>query len=143
MRTKELVLLCFIFFTTASYAADSAMPQRGTQGLLPFAIKIKNSGVSPLDCQVTTAHWYSVALGLVDNGRTLVAPLWKNPASGEVIILNSHQDRMPLQRFWCGVAGQSWQTRYEVSLPNQRDIRPHDILLDCANHGGTVHCHAA
>jgi hypothetical protein len=64
MRTKELVLLCFIFFTTASYAADSAMPQRGTQGLLPFAIKIKNSGVSPLDCQVTTAHWYSVALGL-------------------------------------------------------------------------------
>lgn len=143
MRMKGLLLSAFIFIAAAGHAAQPAMPQRGIQGLLPFAVGIKNSGVSPLDCQVTTAHWYSVALGLVSHGRALTAPLWKDLASGEVFILNRHQDRMPVQRFWCGIAGQSWQTRYEVSLPNRRALRPHDILLACADHGGSVQCHGA
>ncbi|WP_213989870.1 hypothetical protein [Sodalis sp. dw_96] len=140
MKSKGLVLSCFLFFTTAIYAGEPAESQRGTQGLLPFSLTIGNSGTSPLECQATTAHWYSVSLGRIGAGKKISAPLWKNPASGEVIILNAHQDRMPVQRIWCGAEGQSWQTRSEVTLPTRRGESPQSIALACASLAGSTNC---
>ncbi|TCL07109.1 hypothetical protein EZJ58_5413 [Sodalis ligni] len=140
MKSKGLVLSCFLFFTTAIYAGEPAESQRGAQGLLPFSLTVGNGGTSPLDCQATTAHWYSLDLGRVAAGKKISAPLWKNLASGEVIILNEHQDRMPVQRIWCGAEGQSWQTRSEVILPTGRGERPQSIALTCASLAGSVAC---
>ena len=140
MKSKGIVLPCFLFFTTAIYGGEPTESPRGSQGLLPFTLTVSNSGTSPLDCQATTAHWYSVGLGQVDAGKKISAPLWKYVASGEVFILNSHQDRMPVQRIWCGAAGQSWQTRSEVTLPTRRGDRPQSIGLNCVSQHGPIDC---
>ncbi len=140
MKSKGLVLSCFLFFTTAIYGGEPAEGLRGTQGLLPFSLTIGNSGTLPLDCQATTAHWYSVDLGRVEAGKKISAPLWKNLAGGEVFILNVNQDRMPVQRIWCGAEGQSWQTRSDVALPTRRGGRPQSMVLDCASLAGPVRC---
>ncbi|HEY0209124.1 hypothetical protein [Acerihabitans sp.] len=123
---------CLFFFTTAICAGESTNYQRGTQGLTPFLVVVNNTGHHPLDCEITTAHWYSVPLGTVAAGATLSTGLWKNIASGEVFILNSRRDHMPVQRFWCGEPGRSWQTRYDVVISTHKDESPRSMTLDCA-----------
>ncbi|WP_413723374.1 hypothetical protein ACL2XG_23455 [Sodalis sp. RH24] len=143
MTLKGLVLPCLFFFTTAIYAGESTNYQRGTRGLTPFLVVVNNTGHRPLDCEATTAHWYSVPLGAVAPGATLSTGLWKNIASGEVIILNDHQDRLPVQRFWCGEQGRSWQTRYEVALSTHRGESPRSLTLDCAGGADPIQCRVA
>ncbi|WP_148297106.1 hypothetical protein [Candidatus Sodalis pierantonius] len=46
--------------------------------------------------------------------------LWKNTVTGEIFILNQYQDRLPLQRAWCGIAGNAWRTRADIALPIRR-----------------------
>ncbi|WP_413737685.1 hypothetical protein ACL2XP_06075 [Sodalis sp. RH21] len=134
---------CLLFLTTAIYAEPPAERQRGTQGLVPFAVSVRNTGSRPLDCEATTAHWYSVALGTVAGGADLSTTLWKNAASGEVFILNRRRDRMPVQRFWCGEEGKSWSTRSDISMPTRRDSRPSPIALTCAGGAQGVVCQPA
>lgn len=116
---------------------------RGTQGLDKFVIAINNQGKQALSCEVATAHWYSVALGEVTPGKSLHTTLWKNSGSGEVFILNQHQDRMPVQRFWCGQQGASWQTRYQFALPDRRQLRPHSLTFACRAGDKTTQCQAS
>ncbi|XBS68700.1 hypothetical protein ABK905_19100 [Acerihabitans sp. KWT182] len=143
MKSKGLILSCFLVFTAAVHAGEQVASPRGSRGLLPFSLTVGNDGTYALDCQATTAHWYSVTLGQVDAGKQLSARLWKDPASGEVIILNHHQDRMPVQRIWCGAAGQSWQTRSEVRLPTERQQPPQSIAMICAYRVGPIDCRPA
>lgn len=140
MRSRELVLSCLFFFTTAICAGESINVQRGAQGLTAFPLRIVNGGARALSCQATTAHWYSVSLGVIAPGERLNVRLWKNVAGGEVIILNSRRDRMPVQRLWCGEEGRSWLTRSEVVLPTRGGERPRPISLDCAAADGPIRC---
>ncbi|NDL65449.1 hypothetical protein [Acerihabitans arboris] len=96
-----------------------------------------------MDCEATTAHWYSVPLGGIAPGATLSTGLWKNVGGGEVVILNSQQDRMPVQRLWCGEEGRSWQTRREVALSTRGGEKPLSIALDCAGGAGRILCRPA
>lgn len=143
MKPKGLVLSCLLIFTTAICAAESTNYQRGSQGLTPFLVVVNNTGHLSLECEATTAHWYSVPLGAVAPGATLATGLWKNVASGEVVILNSHQDRMPVQRFWCGTAGRSWQTRREVALSTHKGESPRSLTLDCDGGTDPIQCRTA
>ncbi len=123
-------------------AEPAPIVQQGAIGLAPFTVELHNTGTRPLDCQATTAHWYSVAVGQLPVGQRLAIELWKNTASGEVIMLNRSQAQMPLQRLWCGEVGKSWQTRAEITLPNRRGSTVQSIALDCANSLSQVTCRA-
>ncbi len=140
MKSKRLVLSGLWFFTTAICASQHIPTPRGNAGLVPFTVAIRNIGEAALDCQVTTAHWYSVALGVVGPGASLRAALWKNIQSGEIVILNTHQDPMPVQRFWCGDEGKSWQTRSEIVISTRRNVQPSSLSLACKGRGETVQC---
>lgn len=139
MKTHWL-LSCAVIISTSLWAQETLHVERGTQGLDKFVIAVNNQGNQALSCEVATAHWYSVALGEVTPGKSLHTTLWKNRRSGEVFILNQHQDRMPVQRFWCGHQGNSWQTRYQFTLPDRRQLRPHSITFSCHTGAETTQC---
>lgn len=139
MRNHWL-LSCAIIISAPLWAQETLHVERGTQGLDKFVIAVNNQGKHAISCEVATAHWYSVALGEVAPGKSLHTTLWKNRGSGEVFILNQHQDRMPVQRFWCGQQGASWQTRYQFTLPDRRQQRPHSITFACRAGGETTQC---
>ncbi|MBP2170024.1 hypothetical protein J2125_003216 [Erwinia toletana] len=129
-----------IIILSPLHAEETLHIERGTQGLDKFIIAVNNQGQQPLSCEVSTAHWYSVALGDILPGRTLQAALWKNTRSGEVFILNQQQDRLPVQRFWCGQQGASWQTRYQFTLPDRRQQTPQSHQFNCREAAHSTQC---
>lgn len=137
------LLISAVIFSSSLMAQETLHIERGSAGLDKFVISVNNQGAEPLSCEVATAHWYSVALGEIAPGQTLRTALWKNSRSGEVFILNRHQDRMPVQRFWCGQLGDSWKTRYPFTLPDQRQQAPHSRLFHCRAAAQTTQCQPA
>ncbi|MFS2222349.1 hypothetical protein [Pantoea sp. B65] len=142
MRISWLFISAVIF-SSPLMAQETLHVERGTQGLDKFVIAVNNQGAQALSCEVTTAHWYSVALGDIAPGKTLDTALWKNSRSGEVFILNQQQDRMPVQRFWCGQHGASWQTRYQFTLPDRRQQTPHSGQFTCREASNSTQCQPA
>ena len=137
--------ISWLFISTAIissplWAQETQHIERGTQGLDKFIVAVRNQGAQALSCEVATAHWYSVALGDIAPGKILHTALWKNSRSGEVFILNQHQDRMPVQRFWCGKRGESWQTGYPFPLPDRRQQPPRSQVFNCRETSNTTLC---
>lgn len=97
-----------------------------------FEVAVKNTGETMLACDASIAHWYSNALGEVAPGETLRFVLRADAASGTVFLRNAVGDDMPVQRVWCGLKGQSWATRAEISLDRRIGEVPKPIVLDCA-----------
>ncbi|MBT9432744.1 hypothetical protein JZM24_12525 [Candidatus Sodalis endolongispinus] len=137
------LLLSGLLLTHIASAGVTVKYHRGTAGLKAFSVTVNNQGLLTLACQATTAHWYSVELGTLAPDATLSTRLWKNPATGEVFILNQHQDRLPLQRVWCGIAGDAWRTRADVALPTRRGPGVASILLRCVAGVDKIDCRAA
>ncbi len=142
MRISRLFIFAVIF-SSPLVAQETLHVERGTQGLDKFVITVDNQGTQTLSCEVATAHWYSVALGDITPGHTLHTALWKNRRSGEVFILNQLQDRMPVQRFWCGQRDNSWQTRYQFMLPDRRRQRPYSRRFACRETTNGTECRLA
>jgi len=142
MRISRLFIFAVIF-SSPLLAQETPHVARGTQGLDKFVIAIDNQGSQPLSCEVATAHWYSVALGDITPGATLHTVWWKNRRSGEVFILNQLLDRMPVQAFWCGQRGNSWQTRYQFILPDRRRQRPFSRVFTCREMANRTECRLA
>ncbi|TCW00472.1 hypothetical protein [Biostraticola tofi] len=140
MKLMPCLLSACLLVVSHAGAEQAPVVRQGTAGLTPFTLSIYNAGSKPLDCQATTAHWYSVALGQLALGQQLNIALWKNTASGEVIMLNRSLDQMPLQRLWCGEEGKSWQTRADIRLPNHRGATVQSIALDCTANPSPVEC---
>ncbi|MCA0042478.1 hypothetical protein [Celeribacter litoreus] len=124
------------FFAAGTFSAvaqgHGPTPERGTDGLSPVAFEIENTGELPLSCTVKLAHWYSLELGLAAHGVTLSATLWSNAETGEVFFLNPIGDQMPVERLWCGLAGRSWDTRFEMPLIRRAGIAEEDLIFSCA-----------
>ncbi len=97
-----------------------------------FEVAVKNTGETVLACDASIAHWYSNALGDIEPGETLRFVLRADAASGTVFLRNDVGDDMPVQRLWCGLKGQSWATRAEISLDRRIGDVPKSIVLDCA-----------
>jgi len=114
----------------AALAGLVAVP--ATAATQSFEVAVKNTGETTLACDASIAHWYSNALGEVAPGETLRFVLRADAASGTVFLRNAVGDDMPVQRVWCGLKGQSWATRAEISLDRRIGEVPKPIVLDCA-----------
>lgn len=117
-------------FLVAALAGLVAVPAAAaTQS---FEVAVKNTGETVLACDASIAHWYSNALGDIAPGETLRFVLRADAGSGTVFLRNDLGDDMPVQRVWCGLKGQSWATRAEISLERRIGEVPESIVLDCA-----------
>ena len=119
--------LAILLSPTASGTEPAA---RGSAGLSPLAVSLRNAGREPISCGASVAHWYSVELGGAATGEAVTIPLWRDPANGAVFTLNPSEDRLPIERLWCGLSGRSWATRFEIPLP-RRPGPADDIALSC------------
>ncbi len=126
-----------ILLSSVAGAAEPAA--RGSAGLSPLAVSVRNTGSEPVACGAAVAHWFSVELGTAAAGATVTIPLWRDPATGAVFTLNPSQDRLPIERLWCGLEGRSWATRSEVTLPRKPGAAD-DISLACAPEAGRLAC---
>lgn len=107
--------------------------ERGANGLSEISVTMKNASETPIACGATLAHWYSQPIGTVQPGADLRATLWQNQQTGAVYLLNQLEDRMPVERLWCGVAGKSWETRSEITFERRAGVRVESIVMTCAS----------
>ncbi len=121
----------------ATWAAEPVA--RGSVGLSPLTVSVRNTGSEPIACGAAVAHWFSVELGTAPAGEAVTIPLWLDPAEGAVFTLNPSQDRLPIERLWCGLAGRSWATRFEITLPRQPGPAD-DIAIACAAESERLAC---
>jgi hypothetical protein len=140
MSLHRLLLILPPLAILCSLAAGAAEPAaRGSAGLDALSVTVRNTGSEPIACGAAVAHWFSVELGTVAAGEAVTIPLWRDPANGAVFTLNPSQDRLPIERLWCGRAGRSWATRSEITLPRKPGAAD-DIALACAPDGERLAC---
>jgi hypothetical protein len=122
-------------------AAEEAEPvARGAAGLVALPLAVKNGAPGRIVCSAALAHWYSVEFGTAGQGEIVEATLWYEPRSGTTFVLNTHEDRMPIQALWCGIAGHGWATRAAVELPQRAGAAPSPLRLTCTQAGGGLAC---
>jgi hypothetical protein len=139
-RVSRAALLLSALLATPAAAAESGVTARGTAGLAPLRFAARNDGGEAMSCAVATAHWYSVDLGTAAPGATLRQTFWATPATGEIVILNAHGDRMPVQALWCGLAGRAWDTRAAIELERRAGRRPAPVHVACRAASGPLRC---
>jgi hypothetical protein len=119
--------------------ATAEQAATGSAGLSALMVDVRNTGSAPIACAAAVAHWFSLDLGTADAGGTVTIGLWRDPANGAVFALNPSQDRLPVERLWCGLAGRSWATRAEIALPRQPGPAD-DIAVACTVVGDRLAC---
>jgi len=93
---------------------------RGTVGAEPVRLEIRNDSGGAIACDAALAHWYSKPLGETDRGDTLTVPLWHDPKTGVLNILNRIGDRLPIEAVWCWRTGAASASRGRVDLPHSK-----------------------
>lgn len=123
-------------------AEEVVVVERGTDGLIAVPFRALDRSAGPMVCSAAIAHWYSVEIGRAEPGAAVTATLWSNPATGAIHLLNDHQDRMPIQTLWCGVAGRDASTRSDVPLARRRGgaESPIDLVCTEASAGDRLAC---
>lgn len=137
----------FVFIysaATLSIAAQSAEHEieHGTDGLTQVPLSIANTGKEAMACKVSLAHWYSAEIGHAAPGKKVTGDLWSDPTNGTVYYLNVAGDRMPVERLWCGPEGESWQSRFEISLERKAGELVEPIHLKCSEKKSSFSCKA-
>ncbi|MFV0244480.1 MAG: hypothetical protein ACK5IB_05595 [Qingshengfaniella sp.] len=109
-----------LFFATAATASEPYSPYsgilRGTDGVAPVRLRIRNDTNGPLTCTAALAHWYSQPLGTVGTGQTLDLSLWHAPENGTLSLLNAGEDQMPLEAIWCHTPARADRARLRLPL---------------------------
>lgn len=139
---KKFVFLAL--FTAASLAASNTSAtklERGRVGLDEIPLAVTNAGNEALSCGATLAHWYSQPIGTVAPGGVMKSSLWLQRETGAVFLLNQLEDRMPVERLWCGKDGQSWATRSEIPLQRRRGEAVGTIAVTCEINAEQIGCH--
>lgn len=122
-------------------AAEEAEPvARGATGLAALPFAAKNGSAGRIVCSAALAHWYSVEFGTAARDESVQATLWYDPRSGTTFVLSAHEDRMPIQTLWCGLAGHAWATRAAIELPQRAGTAPTPLRLTCTQAGGGLAC---
>lgn len=119
-----------------AFAQEAPVVLRGTQGLVAVPFRLANASGRPVVCAAAIAHWYSAEIGRAAPGGHLEAELWSKPATGEVFLLNDRQDRMPVQRLWCGYEGADVSTRSDIALAHRAGTAEPAVDLICGAEGG-------
>ncbi|MQT15615.1 hypothetical protein [Segnochrobactrum spirostomi] len=119
--------------TGTAQAEEAMVVQRGTEGLSPVPFRVANQSDQAIVCAAATAHWYSIEIGRAQPNTELVETIWSKPATGEVFALNTHEDHMPIQTLWCGLAGADVSTRTEIRLERKIGVKEPAISLTCTS----------
>lgn len=90
------------------------------KGQTPLTLRVVNETDAVIACTVQLAHWYSVDLGHIGPGNVVATTLWHDPDTGELALLNDHDDRMPIEGFWCALVGNVGEPQSHVPLPFTR-----------------------
>lgn len=104
----------------------------GTEGLARTPVTITNSGRETISCSADIAHWYSLEFGTAAPGAAIEIELWFDPATGTYAALNDKRENLPVERFWCGLAGRAYATRSEIMLDRSVDGIPVARHVGCA-----------
>lgn len=136
IRSVTTPALAFVASLAGAVTAPAFAAQHSVE------IAITNTGVAPLECGAAIAHWFSEDLGRAAPGETLEFSFGYDLASGTVFRLNDRGDEMAVQRVWCGLAGNAWPGRAEITLERRAGEAPAPVTLDCATAEGKTQCRA-
>jgi hypothetical protein len=138
-KSAFLVLLTAAGLVAANASATKL--ERGRAGLDEIPLAVTNAGKETLSCGATLAHWYSQPIGTVAPGAVMKSSLWLQRDTGAVFLLNQLEDRMPVERLWCGKDGESWATRSEIPLERRRGETIGAIVVTCEADAERTGCH--
>lgn len=111
-------------------------------GPQPVPLRVVNRTDATIECAASLAHWYSDTIGTAEPGELIDATFWSDPADGTVALANAKGDRMPVLALWCGFAGRSIATRFDVTFQRRRGMAEPAIALTCtgADLAGRLDC---
>ena len=107
--------------------------ERGTVGLSPVMLTIENGTKVAIICTASLAHWYSQSLGQVGPGEVLDTPLWHDPDTGTISLLNALEDQMPVEAISCARPDQTRDARARLPLPFTRGDLPNALHRRCSD----------
>ncbi|RWR32054.1 hypothetical protein D2T31_03625 [Sinirhodobacter populi] len=136
---KALAFAAMVCAAASAALADSDH-RKGTEGLSPLDYAVENIGATVLSCDVKLAHWYSDHLATIAPQAQGGFTLWSDAATGAVYLMNEAQDRMPVERLWCGLDGRSWETRHEIDLARRGGAVATAPILRCAAQETATDC---
>lgn len=150
MRGKQFVLALFAGLSPISALAESGayVPYagivRGTEGVTPVAVQIRNQSNTAITCQAALAHWYSADLGQIAPEVALTVTLWQNPETGQFNLLNKDRDRMPVEALWCAPENDPTEVRTRLDLPIHAGPAAPNLSFACRTQAdGGMACKAA
>lgn len=109
----------------------------------PARIEIRNHGMSPMECQILAAHWYTpLPARLAPPGGVVAFTVAFDPSSGQAI--DDAARRLPLETLFCGRAGAAWKTRDTLDLRAlaARAARDGVARAACVDAGVALRCAA-
>jgi hypothetical protein len=130
-RLARLALIVAALAPPAS-AAEALDPA----GLVPLPVTVANAGPAAIACEAEVAHWFALALGTVAPGAAAPLDLWRDPATGTRAVRNARGEFLPLERAWCGLAGQAYATRWPLPLTPDTTA----LAVACAPEGARLVC---
>lgn len=115
--------------------------ERGTDGLSRVILTIENATDGAIRCTASLAHWYSQPLGAIGPDESIDMPLWHDPQTGTLSLLNDGEDRMPVEAISCGPADNADVTRTRLPLPFTRGDLPGALRRVCVDYpDGPLSC---
>ncbi|MFK4771658.1 hypothetical protein [Rhizobium sp. ZW T2_16] len=129
--TSKASLIAFVACLAPAVAASTTL-ERGRAGLDEIPLSFANAGTEAMSCGATLAHWYSQPIGTAAPSGVVTGTLWLQRDTGTVFLLNEIEDRMPVERLWCGKDGASWSTRSEIPLERIKGKVVAPIRMACA-----------
>jgi hypothetical protein len=141
MKIPAFLVFVGVVVGVSATGANATKIERGRAGLDEIPLAVTNNGKEPISCGATLAHWYSQPIGTVAPGGVMKSSVWLQRETGAVFLLNDLEDRMPVERLWCGRDGQSWATRSEIKLERRRGEAMGPIEVTCAATEGQLGCH--
>lgn len=130
-----LLFTVTIFQMLATPATAGKTVER--DGLVSVPVEIHNSGEAPILCQAEIAHWFATDLARIEPGEGANLDLHFEPATGTWAVINRRGEALPAERAWCGLAGRTYETRWDVSLARDQ---PQARQFDCRAEGDRLNC---
>lgn len=112
----------------------------GTEGLEAAPLTVTNRTGEPIACSAQLAHWYSTGLAEIAPAGSATIPLWFDPETGTVTVLNDKAENMPVEALFCGFAGRAYETRALVTLERAAGAAPGARSIACGEDGARLAC---
>lgn len=138
---------CVLLSTVILFAVPAAAVElrqievrTGTEGLLATPLTVANNGTRPITCNAALAHWYSTTVAEVAPGARAAIPLWTDPQSGTVSVLNDKNENMPVEALYCGISGRAYETRAMLDLERRAGAPADASSVACTDADGALAC---